>query len=110
MTGKVKAKKAGKKSTIKNPRRGRATTSRISSKNQITIPVEVLREVNLKPGDKVEFMIDKQERIILAPSDQASWKKNLMQLAGSMPELGSNFDYKKERQEWDLKATQTPLG
>ena len=72
MAGKVKAKKAGKKSTIKNPRRGRATTSRISSKNQITIPVEVLREVNLKPGDKVEFMIDKQERIILAPSDQAS--------------------------------------
>ena len=110
MAGKVKAKKAGKKSTIKNPRRGRATTSRISSKNQITIPVEVLREVNLKPGDKVEFMIDKQERIILAPSDQASWKKNLMQLAGSMPELGSNFDYKKERQEWDSKATQTPLG
>ena len=110
MTGKVKAKKAGKKSTIKNPRRGRATTSRISSKNQITIPVEVLREVNLKPGDKVEFMIDKQERIILAPSDQASWKKNLMQLAGSMPELGSNFDYKKERQEWDVKATQIPLG
>jgi hypothetical protein len=55
-------------------------------------------------------MIDKQERIILAPSDQASWKKNLMQLAGSMPELGSDFDYKKERQEWDVKATQTPLG
>ena len=110
MAGKVKAKKAGKKSTIKSPRRGRATTSRISSKNQITIPVEVLREVNLKPGDKVEFMIDKQERIILAPSDQASWKKNLMQLAGSMPELGSDFDYKKERQEWDVKATQIPLG
>ena len=110
MAGKVKAKKTGKKSTTKSPRRGRATTSRISSKNQITIPVEVLREVNLKPGDKVEFMIDKQERIILAPSDQATWKKNLMQLAGSMPELGSNFDYKKERQEWDVKATQIPLG
>jgi hypothetical protein len=27
-----------------------------------------------------------------------------------MPELGSNFDYKKERQEWDVKATQIPLG
>ena len=110
MASKVKAKKTGKKSTAKSPRRGRATTSRISSKNQITIPVEVLREVNLKPGDKVEFMIDKQERIILAPSDQATWKKSLMELAGSMPELGSNFDYKKERQEWDVKATQIPLG
>ncbi|NBP12257.1 MAG: AbrB/MazE/SpoVT family DNA-binding domain-containing protein [Actinobacteria bacterium] len=110
MAGKVKAKKASKKSTVMSPRRGRATSSRISSKNQITIPVEVLREVNLKPGDKVEFMIDKQERIILAPSDQAAWKKSLMELAGSMPELGSNFDYKKERQEWDVKATQIPLG
>ena len=110
MAGKVKAKKVGKKSTIKNPRRGRATTSRISSKNQITIPVEVLREVNLKPGDQVEFMIDKEERIVLAPSAEQEWKKTLRRLAGTMPGLGENFDYKKEREEWDKKATQTRRG
>jgi len=102
MAGKVKAKKVGKKSTAKSPRRGRATSSRISSKNQITIPVEVLREVNLKPGDKVEFMIDKQERIILAPSDQATWKKSLMELA-SMTGMWDGFDLRKERDEWDSK-------
>jgi len=28
--------------------------SRISSKNQITIPVDVLREAGLKPGDDVD--------------------------------------------------------
>ena len=110
MASKVKAKKTPRKSTSSRQRRGRATTSRISSKNQITIPVEVLREVNLKPGDQIEFMIDKEERIVLAPSADAEWKKSLRRLAGSMPGLGSNFDYKKEREEWDRKATQTPRG
>ncbi len=109
MTSKVKAKKSPK-STPPRPRRGRATTSRISSKNQITIPIEVLREVNLKPGDQVEFMIDKEERVVLAPIAEAKWKKSLRELAGSMPDLGAEFDYRKERQAWDKKATQTPLG
>ena len=66
--------------------------------------------MNLKPGDQIEFMIDKEERIVLAPSADAEWKKSLRRLAGSMPGLGSNFDYKKEREEWDRKATQTPRG
>jgi AbrB family looped-hinge helix DNA binding protein len=110
MATKVKAKRAVKKSTTARTRRGRATSSRISSKNQITIPVEVLREVNLKPGDQIEFMIDKEERIVLAPSAEQEWKKSLRKLAGTMPQLGKNFDYKKERQEWDRKATQTLRG
>lgn len=109
MASKVKAKR-GPKSTTPRPRRGRATTSRISSKNQITIPIEVLREVNLKPGDQIEFMIDKEERVVLAPISEAKWKKSLRELAGSMPGLGNDFDYRKEREAWDKKATQIPLG
>ena len=109
MASKVKAKKSAK-STAPRPRRGRATTSRISSKNQITIPIEVLREVNLKPGDQIEFMIDKEERVVLAPIAEAKWKKSLRQLAGTMPGLGNEFDYRKERESWDKKATQTPRG
>ena len=110
MATKVKAKRSLKKSTTPRTRRGRATTSRISSKNQITIPVEVLREVNLKPGDQIEFMIDKEERVVLAPFAEQEWKKALRKLAGTMPGLSESFDYKKERQEWDRKATQTPRG
>ena len=110
MATKVKAKRVTKKSTTATQRRGRATSSRISSKNQITIPVEVLREVNLKPGDQIEFMIDKEERIVLAPSSEQEWKKALRKLAGSMPGLHESFDYKKEREEWDRKATQIPRG
>jgi len=110
MVTKVKAKKAAKKSTKIRQRRGRATSSRLSSKNQITIPVEVLREVNLKPGDQIEFMIDKEERIVLAAIADAEWKKTLRKLAGTMPGLGTSFDYKKEREEWEKKATQTRRG
>jgi bifunctional DNA-binding transcriptional regulator/antitoxin component of YhaV-PrlF toxin-antitoxin module len=66
--------------------------------------------VNLKPGDQIEFMIDKEERIVLAPSAEQEWKKALRKLAGSMPDLGKSFDYKKEREEWDRKATQTRRG
>ena len=105
MVAKVKAKKAGKKSTSARQRRGRATSSRVSSKNQITIPVEVLREVKMKPGDPVEFMIDKENRIVIAPADDASWKKVLRGLAGTVPQLGDAFDYKKERAEWDKRST-----
>ena len=72
--------------------------------------MEVLREVNLKPGDQVEFMIDKEERIVLAPTAEADWKKTLRKLAGTMPGLGTSFDYKKEREEWDKKATQIRRG
>ena len=70
----------------------------------------MLREVNLKPGDQIEFMIDKEDRVVLAPIADAKWKKTLRELAGSMPDLGTDFDYRKERQDWDKKATQTPLG
>jgi len=66
--------------------------------------------VNLKPGDQIEFMIDKEDRVVLAPIADAKWKKTLRELAGSMPDLGADFDYRKERQDWDKKATQTPLG
>ena len=102
MVGKVKAKKAGKKSTAKSPRRGRATTSRISSKNQITIPVEVLREMSLTPGDQVEFHISKENRLVITPVD-SEWLKTLDEILGSMSEIYEGFDLEKERQEWDSK-------
>ena len=66
--------------------------------------------MNLKPGDQIEFMIDKEERVVLAPISEAKWKKSLRELAGSMPGLGNDFDYRKEREAWDKKATQIPLG
>lgn len=102
MAQKVKAKRAVKKSTSSRQRRGRATTSRISSKNQITIPVEVLREMSLKPGDRVEFHINKDNRLVVTPVD-SEWFKTLDEILGSMTEVYEGFDLQKERQEWDSK-------
>ena len=102
MATKVKAKKAPKKSTTTRPRRGRATSSRISSKTQITIPVEVLREMSLKPGDRVEFHINKDNRLVITPVD-SEWLKTLDEILGSMTDVYEGFDLQKEREEWDSK-------
>ena len=102
MATKVKAKKAPKKSTPTRLRRGRATSSRISSKNQITIPVEVLREMSLKPGDRVEFHINKDNRLVITPVD-SEWLKTLDEILGSMTDVYEGFDLQKEREEWDSK-------
>jgi AbrB family looped-hinge helix DNA binding protein len=102
MANKVKAKRSPKKSTTARPRRGRATSSRISSKNQITIPVEVLREMSLKPGDQVEFHINKDNRLVVTPVD-SEWLKTLDEVLGSMTEVYEGFDLIKEREEWDSK-------
>ena len=100
MATKVKAKRAPKKSPSTRPRRGRATSSRISSKNQITIPVEVLREMSLKPGDRVEFHINKDNRLVITPVD-SEWLKTLDEILGSMTDVYEGFDLQKEREEWD---------
>jgi AbrB family looped-hinge helix DNA binding protein len=102
MANKVKAKRNGKKSTTARIRRGRATSSRISSKNQITIPVEVLREMSLKPGDRVEFHINKDNRLVVTPVD-SEWLKTLDEILGSMTDVYEGFDLQKEREEWDSK-------
>lgn len=105
MASKVKAKKSTKRAALSptpRPRRGRATTSRISSKNQITIPVEVLREMSLKPGDQVEFHINKDNRLVVTPVD-SEWLKTLDEVLGSMTGVWDGFDLRKEREEWDSK-------
>jgi len=42
--------------------------SRISSKNQITIPVDVLREAGLKPGDEVDLHATPDGHIEIEPA------------------------------------------
>jgi AbrB family looped-hinge helix DNA binding protein len=43
--------------------------SRLSSKNQVTIPVDVLREAGLRPGDEVDVRATAEGRIEIAPAD-----------------------------------------
>ncbi len=94
-----------KKESPKVIRRGRSSTSRISSKNQVTIPVEILREVNMQSGDTVKFINDDDGRIALVKFEEPKWKSNLRDLIGSEPGLSKRSTYKKEREEWDAKLT-----
>ena len=86
-------------------RRGRSSTSRISAKNQVTIPVEILREVNMKPGDTVKFISNGEGQITLVKHEEPKWKSAMRELIGSEPGLSKRSDYKKEREEWDAKLT-----
>jgi AbrB family looped-hinge helix DNA binding protein len=44
---------------------GVVRTTTISSKNQITIPVDVLRGAGLAPGDRLEVRADDDGRVVL---------------------------------------------
>jgi antitoxin PrlF len=39
-------------------------TSTLTSKGQITVPVETRRRLGLKPGDRVEFVVDRDKTVI----------------------------------------------
>ena len=103
MVTKVKAKKkavpAKKVPAVKQQRRGRSSTSRISAKHQVTIPVEVLRNSNLSIGDEVEIIVNE--------SGVVEVKKVLpfnpfQALADAMGDTYVGFDLEKERAEsWD---------
>ena len=51
-------------------------TSSLTSKGQTTIPLEVRRKLGLKPGDKIDFVIEDNGRVSLRPatSDVAELK------------------------------------
>ena len=103
MATKVKAKKkaapAKKVQAVKQQRRGRSSTSRISAKHQVTIPVEVLRNSNLAIGDEVEIKVNDNgvvEVKKVAPINL------FQQLADEIGDAFNGFDWEKERaQAWD---------
>jgi bifunctional DNA-binding transcriptional regulator/antitoxin component of YhaV-PrlF toxin-antitoxin module len=100
MVSKVKvSKKAVRNSVAPKARAGRTTTSRISSQNQVTIPVEVLRNSNLVTGDEVEFIINDQgvvevKKVVPYNPFQA--------LANAAGDTYIGFDLEEERRlNWD---------
>jgi bifunctional DNA-binding transcriptional regulator/antitoxin component of YhaV-PrlF toxin-antitoxin module len=103
MTTKVKAKKktapARKLPVIKQQRRGRSSTSRISAKHQVTIPVEVLRNSNLVIGDEVEITVNANGVLELkkvAPINP------FQVVADEIGDAFNRFDWVKERaQAWE---------
>lgn len=44
------------------------STSTVTSKGQTTIPKDVRRRLNLHPGDRLEFVIDEDGRVLVLPA------------------------------------------
>ena len=100
MATKVKAKKKGSPKRLSSAaahRRGRTSTSRISSKNQLTVPVDILRKAGLSEGDNVRFMYLEDGSISVV---KAASSNEIMQFAGALTGLYDDFDLNEERNSW----------
>ena len=91
MTPKVKAK-----TPARSARRGRTSTSRLSSKNQLTLPVDIVREFGLETGVEVSFEI-KDGLILIKPLVNESHP--LRNLIGVGENIYEGFDLAKERSQ-----------
>jgi bifunctional DNA-binding transcriptional regulator/antitoxin component of YhaV-PrlF toxin-antitoxin module len=94
----VKAvKKAPVDKAKKSARAGRTSTSRLSSKNQLTVPVDILRSIGLTIGDEVEFTVNDAGFIEVKPVIE---ENPLLQLAGIGAGIYDDFDLAKDRESW----------
>jgi bifunctional DNA-binding transcriptional regulator/antitoxin component of YhaV-PrlF toxin-antitoxin module len=90
MKVKVKAKK---KATLPaKTRKGRTMTTRLSTKNQITLPVEIIRKAGFKVGDNINCTVNKEGRIELSPAENP-----IMSLIGAGNGIFDDFDLEAER-------------
>jgi len=54
--------------------------TRITSKGQVTIPVEIRRELDLQPGDELVFRLQGSEMLV-----RGLRKRSLVELRGALP-------------------------
>lgn len=66
----------------------------LTSKGQITIPVEVRRKLGLRPGDRVDFVIERSHEVVLRPK-----KAPLTSLLGILRRKGVKAASVEEMQE-----------
>jgi AbrB family looped-hinge helix DNA binding protein len=61
--------------------------ARVSMKGQVTIPIEIRRKLGLREGDKVVFL-EQGENIILLNSNRIAWKELQTSFQGAAEEAG----------------------
>lgn len=44
------------------------TVSTITSKGQTTIPSEIRRHLKLKPGDRIQFIVESDGKVVMVPA------------------------------------------
>lgn len=70
--------------------------SRISSKNQVTIPVDALRDAGLQPGERVTAVADGPGRVVLERQHDL-----IAEFAGSLTGIYATNEIEQLRSEWD---------
>ena len=95
MTTKVKniakAAKAAKPAKAAATRKGRIRSSRLSAKNQVTVPIEISRAVGFEVGDRLHFKIE-DGRVVIEKD-----KPKILELVGLCNGLYRTFDLAEER-------------
>ena len=92
MDDQVKGKSAsGGVSTVKATRKGRGNSSRLSSKHQVTIPVDVMREAGFKVGDELVFSVEDNQVVV------AKKRVDLLEWIASLNGFYDGYDFAAER-------------
>jgi bifunctional DNA-binding transcriptional regulator/antitoxin component of YhaV-PrlF toxin-antitoxin module len=88
MTAEVKVRSGG---ALAKP----ADASRISRKNQVTIPVAVLREAHFEPGDLLR-VVRAEPGVI----EFRRWQSRFAGVIGTLDGLEADVDLEASRDEW----------
>lgn len=74
----------------------RRDRTRVSSKHQVTIPADALREAGLRVGDELRVFVDEQGRVVLVRADDV-----IERFAGSMSGVWPEGWREELRSEWE---------
>jgi AbrB family looped-hinge helix DNA binding protein len=74
----------------------RRSITRVSSKNQVTLPVAALRAAHVQPGDELRVEADGDGRLILVRVSDP-----LDDFLGTLPGLSAATDLERLRDEWE---------
>lgn len=64
--------------------------SRMSSKGQVTIPIEIRKALNLKEGEKVAFILESDGTVTIANSSLLALREVQRSFKGAAKEAGIN--------------------
>jgi len=75
--------------------------TRLSSKRQVTIPLQALEQTGLGPGDELKVEVDRAGRIVLTPTDGvADRRRAIEETAGSLAGIYEKGSLERLRGEW----------
>jgi AbrB family looped-hinge helix DNA binding protein len=77
--------------------------STLSSKGQTTIPIEIRKLLNLKAGDRLEYVLDAEQRVILLPVTRP-----ISSLSGALKHRALDTPASVEQMENAIRARMKP--